>query len=343
MDNWFMHLLFLISGVGAAASLRKRTAGRFIGERATRLLLPLLLGTLIVISFQAWLRALTFGTFTGGFLAFYPSFFNGIASGPGSRYNFDYGQLWFLLYLFVFSLMALPLFLRMNRAGDSSRILRGARRLSTNATILLPALWICVLEAAFRPGWPGYQNLVNDWANFTVYLSFFLAGYIAGKERSLLVSAERYRLLALLLGIAAFVARLAVYRFFSVHSGYDPANMLTQGMRGIAAWCIVVAVMGYGRHWLNRESAALGLARDLSFPLYVLHFAPLCAATYLLLGTGLSVWLRWAIATLASWVCVAIFTELARFVPPLRDFFTIRDRAARKRALPTVPTRVMKP
>jgi hypothetical protein len=170
LDNWFMHLLFLISGVGAAVSLRKRTSGRFIGERANRLLLPLLLGTLIVISFQAWLRALSFGTFAGSFFSFYPHFFNGISTGPASRFNFDYGQLWFLLYLFVFSLVALPLFQRVNRHGDSSRILAAARRFSFGAAILLPALWTGLLEAALRPGWPGYQNLINDWANFSVYL-----------------------------------------------------------------------------------------------------------------------------------------------------------------------------
>ena len=65
MDNWFMHLLFLVSGVGAALSLKKRTAGRFMAERANRLLLPLLVGTLLFISVQSWLRALSFGTFPG--------------------------------------------------------------------------------------------------------------------------------------------------------------------------------------------------------------------------------------------------------------------------------------
>jgi glucans biosynthesis protein C len=324
MDNWFMHLLFLISGVGASVSLRKRSAGRFIGERANRLLLPLLLGTLIVISFQSWLRALSFGTWTGGFFAFYPFFFNGISSGPGSKYNFDYGQLWFLLYLFVFSLLALPLFLRLKRQGDSSRLLAGGRRLAGGAAILFPALWIGVLEAAFRPGWPGYQNLINDWANFTVYLSFFLFGYIAGAERSLLEAADRNRRLALFIGILAFLGRLGIHRFLAPPWGYNLGTMAAQGLRGVAAWCIVVAVMGYGRRWLNRESAALGMARDLSFPLYILHFAPLSLATWLLLGTGLSVWLRWGIAVVASWLTVALFTELARYFPPLREFFGIR-------------------
>jgi hypothetical protein len=33
MDNWAMHLLFLVSGIGAAISLRKRTGTQFLGER----------------------------------------------------------------------------------------------------------------------------------------------------------------------------------------------------------------------------------------------------------------------------------------------------------------------
>jgi len=46
MDNWFMHLLFLVSGIGAFHSLGERDAGSFIGERAFRLTLPLGIGTL---------------------------------------------------------------------------------------------------------------------------------------------------------------------------------------------------------------------------------------------------------------------------------------------------------
>ena len=39
MDNWFIHLLFLMSGIGAALSLRKRSGAQFLGERCNRLLL----------------------------------------------------------------------------------------------------------------------------------------------------------------------------------------------------------------------------------------------------------------------------------------------------------------
>jgi hypothetical protein len=324
MDNWFMHLLFMISGVAAASSLRKRSAGQFVGERANRLLLPLLLGTLCVISIQSWLRALSFGRFSGGFFSFYPHFFQGVNAGPASTGNFDYGQLWFLLYLFVFSVLALPLLLAVKRKGDASWFVVAGRRFSGGALVLVPAVWIAILEGAFRPGWPGFQNLVNDWANFTVYLSFFVLGYAAGTARELLEAMERSRLLALVLGLLAFAARMAVYRLLPVPSGYHWTNIAAQAFRGAAAFGLVVAAMGYGRRYLNSESRALSAARDLAFPLYVLHFAPLSAATYLLLETSLGVWARWAIAVGASWVTVAIFTYVARFVPLVRDILGIR-------------------
>ncbi len=336
MDNWFMHLLFFVSGIGAAFSLRKRSGAQFIIERCNRLLLPLLLGTLLVVSVQSWLRALSFGRFSGGFFAFFPLFFNGIYTGPLSGGNYDWGHLWFLAYLFVFSALALPLFLSIRRQGEGSGILSFARRLATARLfaalplILLPALWTGFLEALFRPGWPGSLNLMNDWAIFTVSFSFFFAGYMAGSAPELLQAIEKHRLAFLLLGAAAFCARLVTYEVVAVPDGYNAANIVAQAFRGIAAYGLVMAAVGYGQRYLNGRGRLLGIARDLSFPLYILHYAPLTAATYALLNSGLSVWARWILAVAASWSFVAMFTFLARYIPPVRNFFGIRQPAAKR-------------
>jgi hypothetical protein len=321
MDNWFMNLLFLVSGIGAAISLRKRTGAQFLGERCNRLLLPFLICTPLVISVQSWLGALSFGKFSGSFLAFFPLFFR---SG-----NLTWAHLWFLLYLFVFSALSLPLFLAVQRKGQASRILTVARRFAGMPMILLPALWTCLLEALFRPGWPGYQNLVNDWAVFTLNLSFFLAGYIAGTLPELLQAIEKHRVAALILGLGAFFLRMATYGVVAVPDGYSAANIIAQAFRGIAAYGLVMAALGFGQRYLNGQGKLLGIARDLSFPLYILHYAPLTAATYLLLNSGLSIWTRWTLAVAASWSFVAIFTFLARFIPVIRDFFGIRKPAFR--------------
>jgi len=145
----------------------------------------------------------------------------------------------------------------------------------------------------------------------------------------LLQAIEKHRRAALILGVAAFLARLATYGVVAVPDGYNAANIVTQAFRGIAAYGLVTAAMGYGQHYLNRPGRLLGIARDLSFPLYILHYVPLTAATYLLLNSGLSIWIRWILAVAASWSFVALFTFLARFVPPVRDFFSIRQPAVK--------------
>jgi hypothetical protein len=328
-DNWFMHLLFLISGIGAAFSLRKRNASQFLGERCNRLLIPLLLGTIFLISFQSWLRALSIGHFSGSFFAFFPKFFNGINTGLQSSGNFDYGHFWFLLYLFVFSAIALPLLISIREKGETSRILSTARRFSVMPFFLLPALWLAFLEGLFRPGWPGSLNLVNDWAVFTVNYSFFLKGYLMGVVPELQQAAEKFRLPSLMLGLSAYFARIAIFQLVSVPSGYNVLNIIVSVLRGIAAYGLVMAAMGYGRRHLTGQGRMLGIARDLSFPLYVLHYAPLVAVLYLQLNSGLSVWVRWLLAVLASWTFVALFTFVARYIPLVRVFFTIRKPDAR--------------
>jgi len=324
MDNWFMHLLFLVAGISAAFALRKRSGGQFMGERCNRLLLPLLLGTVFVVSIQSWFRAMAFGKFSGSYFAFFPTFFNGFYTGPLSHGNLDYGQLWFLLYLFVFSAIGLPLFLAIQNNGENSHLLSFARRFSEKSWILLPALWIAFLEGLFRPGWPGALNLVNDWAITLISFSFFIFGYVLGKIPELLESIEKHRLAALVLGISAFLGRMSVYQLVAVPDGYNPANIAAQIFRGLAAYGLVMAAMGYGQRYLNKPGKLLGFARELSFPLYILHYAPLTAATYLLLNSGLSIWTRWALAVLASWSFVALFTFVARYIPLVRDFFSIR-------------------
>lgn len=328
MDNWFMHLLFLVSGIAAAMALHSRGARGFLRERVRRLLLPFAVCTLTVIPLQAWLRALDFKTFDGSFLAFFPHFFNAPTSGPGSTGNFDWGHLWFLIYLFTFSLLALPLFRFWQRAGTPTLRAAGIPRLTHGAWILLPALWFGVLEAIFRPGWPGFQNLVADWANFTVYLSYFVFGYLAGADGRLVESARCNRHAALALGLLAFGARLACYRWLPVGSGYEGFNVLAQALRGIASWGLVVAAIGYGRAHLNSGGRPWGIVRDLSFPLYLLHFVPLTAATFLLLHAPLGIWSRWSISVIVAWTTVALCTWAFRFVPPLRWFFGIRAPAA---------------
>lgn len=57
INIWHMPLLFLLAGASTYFALRKRTPGRYAGERVTRLFVPLLFGWLVLIPPQTWYGA----------------------------------------------------------------------------------------------------------------------------------------------------------------------------------------------------------------------------------------------------------------------------------------------
>lgn len=313
MDNWFMQLLFLVSGIGVVFSLGKRDWRSFVGERAYRLTLPLGIGTLTIVPIQAWLKAIDFGEWKGGFLAFYPRFLAG---------HYEWGHLWFLGYLFAFSLLALPLFLRWKSRGLPALLVSP---LSKGRGLLWPALLFGALEAGLRPRWPGNYTLIDDWACFSVYLGFFVLGFLIGSDGSLLERAERLRFASLALGAGAFLARIGCGYILPASWGYNPGTMIAQFLRGAASWGLALAALGFGRRFMSGgrffAGPAYALARDLSFPLYFFHFVLVTAATWLLLGTGLPAMLRWAISVLAAWGGSAALTWIIRLWGPSRSLF----------------------
>ena len=54
---WGMPFFFLMAGATSWFSLRRRTAGRYIRERVTRLLIPFIVGAIVLTPIQAYYEA----------------------------------------------------------------------------------------------------------------------------------------------------------------------------------------------------------------------------------------------------------------------------------------------
>src|SRR5581483_2098283 len=73
---WAMPLLMLLAGVSAWFSLQHRDNQEYVRDRVGRLLLPLIIGTLVLVPPQVYLERRLSGAFGGSLLAFYPHFFD---------------------------------------------------------------------------------------------------------------------------------------------------------------------------------------------------------------------------------------------------------------------------
>jgi peptidoglycan/LPS O-acetylase OafA/YrhL len=125
LSQWIMPLFFILSGISAYYVLSFRKTGQFITSRVTRLLVPFIFGTLVLIPPQVYIERFSHHQFNGSFFQFYPQYFDGFYAFGG---NFAWMglHLWYLQMLFVFSLLFLPFFvyLRKKKYGNLFQILR---------------------------------------------------------------------------------------------------------------------------------------------------------------------------------------------------------------------------
>ena len=116
---WIMPIFFLLSGEGSYFALSFRKSGQYITERLKRLVVPLLFGMFVIIApLQVYLERVSRSQFVGSFIEFYPHYFDGFYAFGG---NFAWMgiHLWFLEFLFIFSLLSLPPFLYLYPLGNS--------------------------------------------------------------------------------------------------------------------------------------------------------------------------------------------------------------------------------
>ena len=107
LHQWRLPLLFFIAGVGANFSLKKRSSLSFLGERFVRLFIPLLFAMFFTIPMQVYFEWLQEGKYSGSYFEFYPSVWDMVPYPEGSL---TWSHLWFVVYLFVFTVLLWPLF-----------------------------------------------------------------------------------------------------------------------------------------------------------------------------------------------------------------------------------------
>jgi peptidoglycan/LPS O-acetylase OafA/YrhL len=326
IDYWHMPLLFLLAGASTYFALRKRTAGQYAGERFTRLGVPLLFGWLVLIPPQTWYGA----RFNSGYTA---SFWHYLTSGDFLRWNiqgggdyyggFGLGQLWFIMFLLFIALMALPLLLWWR----SERGERGAARFSR----FLARPWSWPVVGAVLMIAEGLPSPIDDKSYF-YFMALFILGYAIMADEALLVSAERHRVPALIVGTAIIVFRMATWEW---HDSFaDPSWQLALFNSGVllGVWLILLGLLGVGKRLLDRPSRALSYLGEASYPLYILHQTVIVIAAYYLVSLPGP----WAVQWLALLAVAVAGTfgiyELVRRVGILRFFFGMRPHPARSGA-----------
>lgn len=302
LSRFRMPLLFFISGAVSYYMMKNRSAASFIGLRFRRLFVPLLFGMLVIVPPQVYMERLTQG-FKGSFLEFYPSIFN---FEPYPNGNTSWHHLWFIAYLFVYDLVAAPLFAWM----ISPKGKNFARRLhwfGKHTRIYLFAIPSVVLYASLVLKYPETNDLIHDYAFLPYWFLFLLVGFLCVITPSLMESLKRNRRTSLTIGILLLIA-MNYLRW----NGKEPWDVLGQNWRELpqtylylalypaVAWFWVMALTGYGKKYLTTSNNFSNYASQMVYPFYVVHQTIIVILAYYIVQANDDVMMKYLFLSLAS-------------------------------------------
>ena len=295
LHYWRMPLLFMISGAGTWYALKNLSPGRYLLERARRLLVPLTAGIFILVPVQVYIERIDLYP---SLPAYYPHMFEGIYPDG----NFSWHHLWFIAYLFVIALIITP-FLNMLRSSRFMAIVGNLEYLFTKPfglnTVIIPLLISQVILRNFFE--QDTHALVDDWATFTAYLIFFLAGFILLPVKSIAGAMTRYRRLYL----AETAVLMAVILLVRGRAGEARAAEIIYDVAALAmSWTCAVAVTGYGRKYLDRNSSFRKTANEAIYPFYLLHQPALVITGYMVVNLSIAVVWKVSLVMVSSLILI---------------------------------------
>ena len=319
---WMMPLLFLISGAAIYFSLKSRSTGAYLKERVLRLVVPLLIiGVFVLGPFQIYLERLTHGDFSGSFWQFLPHYFDGVY-GFGGNFAFFGVHLWYLMLLFMFSILAFPLMLPSRTTGGSL-LTRLSRRLNTSwvFVILFVAIGIGALLADVLG--LGFTREMGSW-DILSYFLFFLAGYVLFANTHTQDTIRRIGLPLLITGLVLGTVHLVLLFNSNVGQSYDDFPI---DLRLISTWCLVLGILGTGARFLSFNHKNLSYANEGVLPFYILHQPVLLVIGYFVVQWSLPAPLKYAIILIVSFcVIMAVYELLVRRWNVLRFLFGMKAK-----------------
>lgn len=328
-NSWRLPLLFLVSGYASAALFAKLgDSGAFARSRSVRLLIPLVFGVVFIIPPQPWVELVGQHGYPHNFLHFWRHDYFRFGSLGGIVLP-TWQHLWFVVYLWVYTMLAALLLAVVPAAARASLADRAAKLLSGWALLIVPMLWWLAVYGAF-PDHDETHALFDDGPSHLHYLMAFGAGWLLRVRPLLFESVARCWKVAGVLALFAFLPIAWVeWSWPGDTRAPDFAITLFHVARQVQGWATIVALVGIADRWWNRDHPKRAMLAEAVFPFYIIHQTIIVVVGWYLRQAGVAALPSFLIllATTASgcW----LFYAIGRSIGWLRPLIGLQRKAGR--------------
>jgi hypothetical protein len=310
-NQWRLPLLFMISGIVLYYSMGKRVGQAFFAERSQRLAIPLAFGMLVIIPPQIYFERLFNGIQYANYWEFWQTVFNFV---PYPKGGLSWHHLWYVMYILIYSMVAYPIFkfLRSEKSLKLKNLISKLLKSYPGAIYLIcvPLYFFYLLLADI---FPTTNDLVHDWYKHSIYFSLFIFGFIISSVDGFWDAIVQRRRISLLLGLGSglilmfFIWGQTFEYLYEKYSWFVYVYGMFKWM-AIALW--LLAILGYGKVYLNKPGKVLSYANESVYPLYILHQTVELIFAYYIIQLDLGVLPKFALLVVATFGVSLIIYEL---------------------------------
>ncbi|RYX91754.1 MAG: acyltransferase [Bradyrhizobiaceae bacterium] len=321
-DTFFMCLMFMLSGLFVWPSLKRKSIGHFLRDRALRLGLPFLAMILVLMPI-AYYASFSLSTNRTGFYEFYVNNFRQGQwfAGPG----------WFIWYLLFLDLLVIPVFLFAPKLIDAINRLsiRAFERPWLFAGALAIVAVISYVPFLFTVGavrWFSLGPLQVQFSRMAIYGVFFFAGMGIGAaniDQGLLArggALARQWLWWTIAAASSFgaLAYLVNFRRMKLANLTGAPPFWWQSSYGViyavACTLICLAVLALFLRFGQREKSIFDPLRADAYGIFVIHYLPMLWLQYAMLnmpwGAGAKATIAFAATLAISWTATRALRQI---------------------------------
>jgi surface polysaccharide O-acyltransferase-like enzyme len=240
-------------------------------------------------------------------------------------------HLWFLGFLFCFSLLGLPIFLWLKGERGQALLARLAGVCTRRGGILLFILPLLVVRLGLQPFFP--QE--HDWADFFYLMSMFVLGFVLYAHEGFTRAIRRDWAILLATAILSSVA----WAYLALTAESLELEAPARTLRDYALWSAITVnswswtafMLFVGMRYLDFSNKWLQYGQEAVLPFFLLHQPVIMAIAFYVVEWEAGIPLKLVTVVMGSFaVTLTIYELLIRRINPLRTLFGMKAR-------PTVP------
>lgn len=300
ISPWFMPLMFLIAGIGAFYSLKKRSFATFIKERLIRLGIPFVFGMLIINPMLSFVADVTHNGYQGNILSHYGIYFTRFTDLSGYDGGFTLGHLWFVIVLIVISILSCGII------KLCSRVKSNAFKFVLNATLVVVAILAYDFKLLGKP--------------LITYLCVFLLGYFLFSNQEFVNRLTKFKWLFTCLFIVSAITNTVLFVFVGKY------ELLNNICNYLAFATGIPALFCLGNDYLNFTNSICQKCSRLSYVFYIVHFPVVVLCQYYASLIGLGIIANFFVGVIAATVVTALLCMIIDTNPITRVLFGLKNK-----------------